>query len=418
MHPSACSRTLLLPGRISWRLRYAAAGVVASIALSSTPLSIGAQQDAGLRVFHVRETAGIRRSAYPVTVTFQLPKGALSDATHARIMTNSAEVPAQFTARASFDDGSVQTLDIDFSPNLDPEEDRRYELQFGPSVTQATAPARGLTVQDQPDAIVVGNLKFSKSGSPQLMSVSYRGEGIGTGSNGLTVTDSAGRRMDLSKAQGGRLEVVKGGPLMVALHYTASLPIDETTTVPVDLLFEMPSTKSWLKTTATVNDRTRKLKDIAIERPYAWSGFPVVWDFGTDSGTYGVFQAATDTVLLTQTSTASGPTGWKIETGSGNQRRPAEVSAGTRNKIGGGWGHLQDAKSAVAFAVARFGREAGTYSIALAGSGQATFRFAPASGTTQPQLVLYEHFVSTPVAIGAATNPTAMLTPLTVTVER
>jgi len=72
----------------------------------------------------------------------------------------------------------------------------------------------------------------------------------------------------------------------------------------------------------------------------------------------------------------------------------------------------------VAFAVARFGREAGTYSIALAGSGQATFRFAPASGTTQPQLVLYEHFVSTPVAIGAATNPTAMLTPLTVTVER
>ena len=82
----------------------------------------------------------------------------------------------------------------------------------------------------------------------------------------------------------------------------------------------------------TVNDRTRKLKDIAIERPYAWSGFPVLWDFGTDSGTYGVFQAATDTVVLTQTSTASGPTGWKIETGPGNQRRPIEVSAGTRNK--------------------------------------------------------------------------------------
>jgi hypothetical protein len=33
-------------------------------------------------------------------------------------------------------------------------------------------------------------------------------------------------------------------------------------------------------------------------------------------------------------------------------------------------------------------------------------------------MVLYEHFVSTPVAIGAATSPMAMLSPLGVTVER
>jgi hypothetical protein len=381
-------------------------------------LPIAAQQPAGVRIFHVRETAGIRRTAYPVTVAVPLPKGAVADATHARVMTNSAEVPAQFTARQSWDDGSVQTLDIDFSPNLDPEEDRRYELQFGPSVTPAANTARGLTVVDQPDAIVVGNLKFSKSGSPQLASVSYRGEGIGSGSNGLTVTDTNGRRIDLSKAQGAKLEVLKGGPLMVALRYTATLPIDETTSVPVELLMEMPSSKSWLKTTATVTDRGRKVKDIAVERPYAWSGFPVIWDFGTDSGTYGVFQAAADNVTLTQTATDAGATGWKVETGPANQRRAIEVSAGSRNKNAGGWGHLQDAKSAVAFAFARFGRDAGTYSIALSGSGRATFRFAPSTGSGQPQMVLFEHFVSTPVAIGAATNPLAMLSPLAVTVER
>ncbi len=106
-----------------------------------------------------------------MTVTFQLPKAALADAAHARVMTNSAEVPAQFTSRASWEDGSVQTLDVDFAPNLDPEEDRRFELQFGPSVTPAAEVGRGLTVVDQPDAIVVGSLKFSKSGSPQLASV-------------------------------------------------------------------------------------------------------------------------------------------------------------------------------------------------------------------------------------------------------
>ena len=381
--------------------------------------TLSAQQAPVIRVFHVRETAGIRRTTYPVTVTFQLPKGALADAAHARVMQNSAEVPAQFTSRAPWEDGSVQTLDVDIAPNLDPEEDKRFELQLGPTVMPAAEVGRGLSVVDQPDAIVVGNLRFSKSGSPQLASVSFRGEGIASrGQNGLTITDTNGRRIDLSKAQGARLEVVKGGPLMVMLHYTAQIPIDETTSIPIDMLLEMPSTKSWLKTTATVIDRFRKVKDMAIERPYAWSGFPVLWDFGTDSGTYGVFQAATDNVVLTQTNTASGSAGWKIETGPPNQRRVIEVSANSRNKTATGWGHVQDATSAVAFAFARFGRDAGTYSIALSGGGQATFRFVPASPSSQPQIVLYEHFVGTPVAVGAATNPTAMLNPPTVLVER
>ena len=79
---------------------------------------------------------------------------------------------------------------------------------------------------------------------------------------------------------------------------------------------------------------------------------------------------------------------------------------------------MQDAASAVAFGFARFGRDAGSYSIALSAGGQSTFRFAPAAPTTQQQVVLFEHFVATPVAIGAATNPTAMLTPPSVTVER
>ncbi len=44
---------------------------------------------------------------------------------------------------------------------------------------------------------------------------------------------------------------------MVVLQYTATLPIDETTSVPVDLLLEMPNSKTWLKTTVTV-DRSRQ----------------------------------------------------------------------------------------------------------------------------------------------------------------
>jgi hypothetical protein len=398
-----------------------------ALTLLSIPLALAATlvdavdvdaQQPNLRIFRVRETAGIRRTEYPVSVTVQIPRGALTDVSHARVMNNSAEVPVQFTARAGWDDGSVQTLDIDLNASLDPEEDRRYELQFGESITSTATPARGLTIEDQAGAIKVGNLTFSKSGSPLLASASYRGEGIGKGQNGLTITDGNGRRHDLSKAQGASLEVVKGGPLLVVLRYTASIAIDDTTSIPVELFMEMPNSKTWLKTTATVTDRSRKLKDIAIERPYAWTGFPVLWDFGTDSGTYGVFRAATDAITLTQSVGASGPSGWKIESGPLNQRRAVEVSAGSRAKTTNGWGHVQDAASAVAFGFARFGRDAGTYSIALSAGGQSTFRFAPAAPTTQHQLVLYEHFVATPVAIGAATNPTAMLTPPAVTVER
>jgi len=79
---------------------------------------------------------------------------------------------------------------------------------------------------------------------------------------------------------------------------------------------------------------------------------------------------------------------------------------------------VQDGKAAVAFAVARFGKDAGTSTIALSGGGQATFRFQPAVPSTQLQMTVFEHFVATPVAVGAATNPTAMLNPPSVTVER
>lgn len=406
-----------------WVSRCVVAGMlaisfVAAVSWPGGGSAAAAQSNTGIRVFRLRETAGIRRTEYPASVSFQIPQGALPDASHVRVMYNSAEVPAQFTARAKWGDGSLQTLDVDLNATLEPEEERRYELQFGPEISTAVPPARGLTVDDRPEAIQVGSLTFSKSGAPQLMSASYRGEGIGTGNNGLTITDSDGTRHTLAKAQNAAMDVVKPGPLLVLLRYTAAIPVEATVSIPVDVQLEMPNSKSWLKTTVTVTDRTRRLRDIAIERPYALSGFPVIWDFGTDSGTYGVFRAPADQVTLTQTSTANAATGWKIESGPLNQRRTLEMSSGSRNKNASGWGHLQNPTAAVAFGLSRFGRDAGTYSIALSGSGQATYRFAPAAASTQYQLTLYEHFVAVPVAVGAATNPTAMLSPLSVTVER
>ncbi|MGC4083054.1 MAG: hypothetical protein QM736_13325 [Vicinamibacterales bacterium] len=111
---------------------------------------------------------------------------------------------------------------------------------------------RGLAVTDTATTIVVGNLTFSKSGSPLLASVSYRGEGIRNGHERPHCHRCERTPARLSKAQNASLDVVKGGPLLVVLKYTASLPIDETTTLPVELVMEMPNSKSWVKTTATV----------------------------------------------------------------------------------------------------------------------------------------------------------------------
>jgi hypothetical protein len=396
-----------------------ACGIAAALSLlpnaAASPLLA---QAISSRVFHVRETAGIRRTEYPVSLSVQLPRGALRDAAHARVTTGGAEVAAQFTAASAWEDGSIQTLDIDLNASLDPEQDRRYELQYGEGIASSAAPARGLTVDERADAIVVGNLTFSRSGTPLLAAATYRGDGIATGANGVTITDSTGVRHDLTSAQNQRLEVVKRGPLLVALRFTASIPLNDATSVPIELLLEMPNSKTWLKTTATVADRSRRLRDIALERPYAWSRFPVLWDFGTDSGTYGVFRAATDVVTLTQTASDAGPSAWRIESGAGDRRQTIELSSGSRGRSAGGWGHVHDENAAVAFAWSRFGRDAGTSTITLAGSGQTTFRFAPAAPSTQLQLVLYEHFVATPIAIGAATNPTSMVTPPVVTIDR
>jgi len=185
------------------------------------------------------------------------------------------------------------------------------------------------------------------------------------------------------------------------------------------VLMEMPNSKSWLKLTVTVRDPGRRLRDIALETPLAFDAYPWLWDFGTDSGTYGVLRSASDGVTLSQTASSAGANRWVVLTTNAQQpRRPYETSAGSRVKTAGGWGHFQDVKTAVAFGVEGFGKTSGTYSIALDGQGQTAFRFAPAEPATQHQLTVYLHFVPTPVAVGAATNPTSMLHPPVVLLDR
>jgi hypothetical protein len=177
----------------------------------------------------------------------------------------------------------------------------------------------------------------------------------------------------------------------------------------------MPNSKSWVKSSVSVEDPSRRIKTVSFETPLGLGEKPWTWDVATDSGTYGVFRNPTDAARVVQTVSAKGNS-WIVETGAQHELRPYETSTGGRNKIAKGWGHILDARGAMAFGVDRFGAEQGTYEIWMNGQGQIGFAITPSQPKTQHQLTVYEHFVTTPVAIGAATNPTAMLSPLVVKV--
>jgi hypothetical protein len=373
-------------------------------------------QAGGSAAIEVKETAGIRRTQFPVSTHVRIAKGSLSDVSGARLRLGDTEVPGQYVAESRWDDGSVQSLAVDFNASIGPLETQTYQLEYGADVDPVQMP-RGLAVTEEADAIQVGNLRFSRSGSPLVMSANYRGELIGEGRNGIAIVDGSGTRGDLSSVQSLKVELLKRGPLNVIIRYSGRMFLDAAYTVPFVLTFEMPSSKSWFKLTAVVDDPSRRVRQLAVETPFAFSGYPWTWDFATENGTYGALRNATDSVLLTQTVKTRGAGAWWVDTGTQGELRPYETSAGRRANVAAGWGHFQDAKAAVAYAIEGFGENPGIYTVSLNGQGQASFGFAPAEPSLVHRFTIYQHFVGTPVAIGAATSPTSILNPLVVEVR-
>jgi hypothetical protein len=350
----------------------------------------------------VVELAGIRRTAFPVSARAHLRQGALRNAQNSRLILEGKPAPAQFTAESSWPDGSVEWLDVDWNASIGPAETQVYELTYGDSVTPAEAP-RGLAVTEDADSIQVGSIRFSKSGSPLMASVKYRGEEIGSGLNGLFVTDDKGQRHDLSKTTSLKAEIVKRGPLLAVVRYSGNIVIDESYAAPFTLTVEMPNSKTMVKFSVQVEDPRSRLREVGMGTPLVLAS-PWIWDFGTSRWTYGSFRNAGDSVTFTQA-----PAGdWIVENG----QQPYEMSpAGHADPVR--WGHFQDAKEVVAFAFDH-GEQSGTSRIRFDGSGQAVWAFAASSPSTRHEFVLLEHFVTTPVQIGAATSPSALLSPLRV----
>ena len=400
---------------------YVRGGWLIAIALVTIVLPLTAQTTKPITIT-VSETTGIRRNEYPTNARVPVPRAAMPNADHVRLRANGADVPAQFAIAEKWEDGSVRTLDIDFNVSILPGESKTFQLEYGAGITPGPI-ARGLQVTEAPDVIQVGNVKFGRSGSPLIVSATYRSEFIApietaslSGANGLGVIADTTRR-DLSAARDLKVELLKRGPLVAVVQYTGRLPIDATYDVPFAITCEMPSSKSWIRTTATVTDSAKRVTALVFSTPLNFGDKPWMWDFGSPNGTYGAMRNSGDTVFLTQQVGPKDMNSWTVQTSNQGPQSPYESSTASRGTTAAGWGHIYDASKAVAFGIDRFATEPGRYTISLSGLGFATFGFTPAQPRVDHQLTVYEHFVSTPIPIGAVTSPTAMLNPLTVTVK-
>ncbi len=375
-----------------------------------------AAQSSGKLTVRVAETAGIRRTNYPAVTRVRFPRAALADAAHARLLSGGKEVPAQFGVESSYPDGSVQWLTLDFNVALAPRESAAYELEYGADVTRALD-ARGLSVAQDADGIQIGSVRLGLTGEPLIRSVKYRREDIGPGANGFVITDSAGKMHDARSAQQLKVQVLKRGPIAVVIQYSGRLPLTPEYRVEFATIVEMPSGKTWVKTTTSIADPEKRVRGLSFHTPLALGAQPWTWDFGTGSWSYGVLRSPGESVTLSQSVGLAQATKWEILSGPKGAEQPYELSGGRRPPVAEGWGHIQDQSEAVAFAIADFGAEAGTYSTTLDGDGQLSFRWLPAHPVTHLQLVVYEHFVATPVPVGAVTSPVSMLNPLAVSVS-
>jgi YetA-like protein len=364
----------------------------------------------------VKETTGIRRYRYPVGVRVPFPKGALSSADNARLTLNGAEVPGQFTSESLWPDGSVQWLAVDLNAEIGPNEEQKYQLEYGVDV-KSGPPSRGLLVTENADSIQVGNVRFSRTGSPLLVSVKYRNEVLRAPGTGFAVVDGAGKLLDLKSTEPVKLEILKRGPIYVTLRYSGRLALDEGSSVPFVVTAEMPNSKAWVKVTAQVDDPGKKLKGILYQMPFSLGPFPWVWDFGTDRWTYGSLRNASDSMILTETVKTPESSDWQVKFGPKGQEQSYETAPKGRSSRLVRWGHIQDSKDVIAFGVDANPSLPGQYEFALDGEGHGSIRFTSATPAAQQRLTVYHHFVSTPVQIGAVTSASAMLSPLVATCD-
>ena len=112
---------------------------------------------------HVREPSGTARTCYPITSGVPIPRGVLMSTDHVQLTNPSGdEMPLQVGRAATWPDGSIKWMHLDFQVDLAANEEKVYTVSFGENVHRS-APRSSLEVHDRGKHIdvVTGPLRFS-----------------------------------------------------------------------------------------------------------------------------------------------------------------------------------------------------------------------------------------------------------------
>ena len=190
--------------------------------------------------------------------------------------------------------------------------------------------------------------------------------------------------------------VLKQGPLATTLEFSSTEALRSSRNVASRVRMEFPRSKSWVKTTWTVEDPEALIIGLGVDLNLNIQGEPALVDFGAGSMVYAALRAGQRAALI------GGPQSWQVLVGSDPY---ATGSSGPAE----GWAHVMDRERCTAVAVAGFGERQDRIEAVANGRLQI---WREARGGGPKILTFWLHFVSMPVQVGAATSPQAMLAPL------
>lgn len=345
---------------------------------------------AQVATFHVRETAGLRRSSYPAHAEFRGQRGATW-----QLLENGKPIAAQFTAA---NDGRVE---VDFNVSIGPYETRNYSIVEG-----AAANGEGVGIEETPRSFLVrraGGLVFdvprdlagllNATGTPR---VQY----LKPGSTGLRLNvNNSDQPLGAMNAR-----IIKSGPLVCALRFESEESVKARSAL--EMIF--PRSKAWVEIRWTVEERGAAVSTMSAELNLNLEGEPVLADFGAGSYVYTTLRKQQTAALTSDAAAGSQIRGnpvWSIAI-------DGEAYAAGRSTAEG-WAHAMDKMRAVAVAMADFGAAGRRDRIQISADGRLKIsREFLSSGPKA--LTFWLHFVTMPVQVGAVTSPQSMQTPLKV----
>lgn len=370
----------------------------------------------------VRETAGIRRFGYPISL--ELPKLSIGPA-NARVRDGSKPVAAQIRQQ---DGGGASWLDFNLS--LMPNEARTLTLQHGADVVADPEP-RGLELRETPGGFEIRNGSYLTWSLGRDLHELLRSVDAGE----LRHLRPEGARFSIEGANevvyGDRAtppRILRSGPLAVAIRYelaprTGSLSGAKST---IDLTF--PISKSWVEVDWQIEDARRAVRSARVEVAQNLNSptdkEPTLVDFGASSLVYlsltpGTAARLSAQMAMPQAKSVVGQS-WKVLRGAKDRLESFVVrKSGAQTGDAEGWAHVMDRDRCLALAIGEFGK-GGDDSIETTAEGNISLvrRFASDGSSASKRYRFWLHFVGFPPHLTAATSPQAMLAPLSVHVSK